>query len=203
MPKKQRPEGTKRAKRNQKASRRAYVAALAPAVAFIAFLVYIATTPPQPVVQPPTTTVSTVGEYAPDFELNRITAAGLGTETFKFSSTRGKVVFVDFVFSWCPHCDAMGPIIKKLHDTYAGRGVVFVTVAGSRNSDERQTAQFLRKHEVSWISVYDRDMQVFQMYSVPGTPTYYVIDRSGRITERLVGEKSYEALAAALDRALG
>jgi peroxiredoxin len=90
--------------------------------------------------------------------------------------------------------------------------VVFVTVAGSSGSSPSASAKFLRDHGVSWTAVYDERMSVFQLYGVTGTPTYFVIDRNGRIVEvvdrygrivkMLEGEQPYEVLRDAIEKAL-
>jgi len=179
-----------------------YLAALAPVILFIGLLAYILSTPPQPI-QQTTATTRTAGELAPDFTLKRITPTGLTQETFTLSSTKGNVVFMDFVFSWCPYCSRMAPTIKKLHDVYSNKGVFFLTITGNdERTNEQLTAEFLKKHEITWMSLFDEELQVFRMYSVPGTPTYYVLDRDGRVVGRLVGAQSYEALAQLIEKAL-
>jgi Peroxiredoxin len=96
----------------------------------------------------------------------------------------------------------MAPTIKRLHEEYSGKGVVFVTVAGSSGSSPSATAKFLRDHGVSWTAVYDERMSVFRLYGVTGTPTYFVIDRNGRIVKELIGARPYEELKASIEEAL-
>lgn len=140
---------------------------------------------------------------APDFELRRITASGLTEDVFRLSSVRGSPVFMDFAFSWCPHCNNMAPIVKRLRESYAEKGVFFLTVAGDdARTDEKQTAEFLARHGVSWTVVFDEQLRVFDLYSVRGTPTYIVINRDGEIVGRLEGEQSYEDLSALIERAM-
>lgn len=140
---------------------------------------------------------------APDFELRRITPDGMTDEMFRLSSIRGSPVFMDFAFSWCPHCNNMAPIIKRLHENYAGNGVFFLTIAGNdARTDEEQTAEFLAKHGISWTAVFDEELRVFDLYSVRGTPTYVAINRDGEIVGRMAGEQSYEALSALIEKAM-
>jgi len=154
-------------------------------------------------VNPLRTGVRTVPEVAPDFKLKVITPEGLTDREFTFSSTRGSVVFLDFAFSWCPHCNNMAPIIKRLYQEYSQKGVVFVTVMGSSGSSPSASASFLSRHGVSWTALYDERMSVFSLYGVTGTPTYFVIDSDGRIVTKLIGEQPYDTLKSAIEQALG
>ena len=195
------PRTAKRRQRKREGSRWVTVVAFIPALVLVGLLAYLLSVPPAPLPSGTRTTEGSPAE-APDFKLRIITPEGLTDKEFTFSSTRGSVVFLDFVFSWCPHCNNMGPTIKRLHEEYSGRGVVFVTVAGSSGSSPSATAKFLRDHGVSWTAVYDERMSVFQLYGVSGTPTYFVIDRDGRIVRELIGEQPYEVLKAAIEEAL-
>lgn len=178
------------------------IVAFIPAMMLVGLLIYLLSIPPAPLPPETRTTTEARGE-APDFTLEVITPDGLSNKEFTFSSTRGSVVFMDFVFSWCPHCNNMGPTIRRLYEEYSGRGVVFVTVAGSSGSNPSATASFLRRHEVTWTAVYDEQMSVFRLFGVSGTPTYFVIDREGRIVRKLIGEQPYEVLRSAIEEALG
>ncbi len=185
-----------------KSEPRWYIAvAFVPAMLLVGILVYLLSIPPAPV--SPTTQTST-GERieAPDFKLKVITPEGLTDREFTFSSTRGSVVFLDFAFSWCPHCNNMAPIIKRLYQEYSQKGVVFVTVMGSSGSSPSASASFLSRHGVSWTALYDERMSVFSLYGVTGTPTYFVIDSDGRIVTKLIGEQPYDTLKSAIEQAL-
>ncbi|MEM0455467.1 MAG: TlpA disulfide reductase family protein [Nitrososphaerota archaeon] len=175
--------------------------AFVPAMLLVALLAYLLSIPPAPV-SPPTQTTTGPQAEAPDFKLKVITPDGLTDREFTFSSTRGSVVFLDFAFSWCPHCNNMAPTIKRLYQEYSQKGVVFVTVMGSSGSSPSASASFLSRHGVTWTALYDERMSVFNLYGVAGTPTYFVIDREGRIVAKLIGEQPYEALRSAIEQGL-
>jgi len=193
---------TKRRQRKKEGSRWVTVVAFIPAFLLVGLLAYLLSVPPAPLPSGSGTTEGLPAAEAPDFKLRIITPEGLTEREFAFSSTRGSVVFLDFVFSWCPHCNNMAPTVKRLYEEYSGKGVVFVTVAGSSGSSPSATAKFLKDHGVSWTAVYDERMSVFQLYGVSGTPTYFIIDRDGRIVQKLIGERPYEVLKATIEEAL-
>lgn len=203
---------SKKTSRKDRPSRIAYLFALLPIIIFVGIVVlFLAMQPgpqPQQTSTPQTqTTITrstpTTYQAAPDFTLRIITKDGLTNERFTLSSTRGKVVFMEFIMSWCSVCDRVAPTVKKLHDQYSARDVVFVTVAGKdARATEEETAKFLQEHGITWTSVFDERLEVFSLYSVRGTPTFVIIGRDGRIIEIIVGAQSYEYLASAIERAL-
>ncbi len=169
--------------------------------ALLAFLIiFLMLTPPQMPAQAPTQ-VGSMGTSAPDFTLEVLDANGLTGRTLSFSSLRGKPVFIEFVFEWCPHCNNMAPSVKKLHQEYGDR-VVFLTVLGSQGTTPEKSAEFIQKHGISWTSVYDPDMKTFLDYGVRGTPTYFFISPEGVVVRMLAGEQSYDMLSFAMEELL-
>jgi peroxiredoxin len=202
---------SKKPSRQKRTSSVAYVFALLPLMIFAGIIVLFLTMQQAPPSYPTATTRLQTGtqpqpttyQAAPDFTLRVITRDGLTGEKFTLSSTRGKVVFMEFIMSWCSVCDRMGPTVKQLHDQYSARGVVFVTVAGrDSHATEEDTARFISEHDVTWTAVYDESMEAFRLYSVHATPTFVIIGRDGKIREVIIGARTYDVLASALDRAL-
>ncbi|MEM4211418.1 MAG: TlpA disulfide reductase family protein [Candidatus Caldarchaeum sp.] len=165
-----------------------------------ALIISLAVTP-NPIQNNPTTIRATVTRHAPDFTLTVVDVNGLTNKTFTFSSLKGKPVFIDFVFEWCPHCNNMAPIVERLYQTYGDR-VVFITVAGGYRSTVEKTSEYVRKHNIAWTVVYDGGMEVFGRYSVRGTPTYVAVSPSGAIVGRLEGEQAYTAIEELVKAAL-
>jgi thiol-disulfide isomerase/thioredoxin len=172
-----------------------------PAVALIILIVFLATSPPQPTAGITQTTTASEGGPAPDFTLNIINSDGLTQQPFTLSSVKGRVIFIDFIHEWCIHCNNMAETIDKLHEKYQDR-VFFLTVAGSLNTNPEKTADYLKRHGVSWTTVYDDKLNVFRMFGVRGTPTYFVINPSGVIMGKLEGEWPYTTLEQLIESAL-
>ncbi|GBC75173.1 Thiol-disulfide oxidoreductase ResA [archaeon HR06] len=140
---------------------------------------------------------------APDFTLNVITEKGLTEEKVTLSNFKGKVIFLDFVMAWCPHCNNMASTIKALYENFSNKGVIFITVAGGdKVATPELTSKFVRDHEISWKVLYDYNLSVFKAYNIEGTPTYIILDKSGKIFWKGIGEKSYEELAKEIEKAL-
>jgi thiol-disulfide isomerase/thioredoxin len=154
--------------------------------------------------RPPEHTSIGVGDVAPDFELQAVGPDGLTGQTASLSSFRGRVVLLEFMVSWCPNCRAMAPQVEALRENYEPKGVVFISVAGTfQGADENSTAAFIRDYGAQWTHVLDLDNSVFSKYHVQGTPTYFIIDRDGKIVKTYQGITSPAYLSSALDAALG
>ncbi|MCX8202808.1 MAG: TlpA family protein disulfide reductase [Nitrososphaeria archaeon] len=194
--------GKRKGKKRPESRARELVIAFVPAALLVGLLVYLVSQPVSPTLITPQRTAHQ-GETAPDFTARVLTPDGLTERSFSLSEYRGSVIFLDFVFSWCPHCKNMAPKVKALHEEFSAKGVRFVTVAGSSRSSPEDSAKFLRDHGISWTAVYDAEMSVFQKFGVRGTPTYVVIGRDGRIITKLAGEQPYEVLKGYLQEALG
>jgi hypothetical protein len=91
-------------KRKGDGRRTTYIAAFIPAALFIGLIVFLLAQPPGPA-NPSIPSRAIVGAEAPDFTLRIITPEGLSDETFTLSSARGRVVFLDFAWWRCPHCN--------------------------------------------------------------------------------------------------
>ena len=140
------------------------------------------------------------GEFAFDFTLKVVTETGLSDQTVTLSSLRGKVVVLEFMVSWCHVCQQMAPSVEYLNQKYRGQGVVFLSVAGTqRGATAESTAEFIKQHGVTWTHVLDTDNSVFAKYGVESTPTYFVLDKSGKILSRFQGIVATDAFANAID----
>jgi thiol-disulfide isomerase/thioredoxin len=144
-----------------------------------------------------------MGDIAPDFTLHVVSPTGLSDQSVTLSSLRGKVVVLEFMVSWCHVCQEMAPSIETLSQSYRGRDVVFLTVAGTQNgATAESTAGFIEQYHSTWTYVLDDDGSVFSSYKVEATPTFLILDRSGTIVSRMQGPVATAALANVIDRAL-
>ena len=152
-----------------------------------------------------TTTSSSSG--APDFTLPVVGLNGLTGQTVSLSSFRGKVVLLEFMVPWCPHCQNMAPVLEKLYQQYGSQNVVFLTVsgawpqqAGGPPATASDAAQFIRVYGTSWTFVYDSSNSIFNKYGVTATPTFFIIDKNGMVANTYQGEVAENTLAADLSR---
>jgi peroxiredoxin len=122
------------------------------------------------------------GFAAPDFEL-----ATLEGGTVRLSDLRGQVVVLNFWASWCPPCRAEMPDLQALHDAYAGRGVVVVSVNSTVQDDEQAARDFAAEFGLTFPVPPDPAGEATRAYQVQALPTTFVIDRAGVIDRVIVG----------------
>ncbi|HYV99937.1 MAG TPA: TlpA disulfide reductase family protein [Candidatus Acidoferrum sp.] len=139
---------------------------------------------------------------APDFTLPIVSSNGPTGQTVTLSSFHGKVVLLEFMEPWCPHCQHMAPILDTLYAQYGGN-VVFISVAGPWNgATADDTANFIRTYGTNWTFVYDSSGIVFSNYNVQSTPMFYVIGKDGSVSSSFTGEQTSDTLAGALSAAI-
>jgi thiol-disulfide isomerase/thioredoxin len=136
-----------------------------------------------------------------DFSLPVVARNGLTGQTLTLSDFRGRVIVLEFIETWCPHCQRMAPIMERLYQNYSGQ-VVFVSV-GARDLEPRDVANFIRNYNSSLTYVHDSSGAVFKLYGVVSVPTCFIISREGKVAATFQGETSYKTLAATIDAQLG
>lgn len=69
-------------------------------------------------------------------------------------SLRGKITVVNFWATWCPPCRAEMPMLSRLAQQYAGRGVQFVAISVDSEKDQPKIAPFLKQQKIAlpvWV----------------------------------------------------
>lgn len=169
------------------------------------WIVYSVSQPPVPSNQSGQTQAKTtlsLTSNALDFTLPVVGPNGQTGQTVTLSSLRGKVVFLEFMEPWCPHCQNMAPMIEDLYKQY-GSNVTFISVSGPwQGATVSDTSNFIRTYHSSWTYVYDSSGSVMSNYGVNSTPTFVIIGKDGRPITKLEGEQQRPTLADALTQAL-
>ena len=140
---------------------------------------------------------------APDFTLPIVGSSGLTGQTATLSSFRGKVVLLEFMEPWCPHCQRMASVLDGLYSQYGSNSVVFISVAGPWNgATSDDAANFIRNYGTSWVYLYDSSGTVFSNYGVQSTPTFFIIGKDGSVSATFTGEQTSDALSGAISAAI-
>lgn len=133
-----------------------------------------------------------------------VTGKLLTGRRFSLAADRGSVLVVNFWGSWCAPCRQEAPALAALARHFSRAGVRFV---GVNMRDAVPSAEaFEHTFGIGYPSVFDPGGEIALAFrgTVPpaGIPTTLVIDRSGRIAARVVGEISYSGLRALIGKVL-
>src|SRR5215469_3109346 len=134
----------------------------------------------------------------------RVSATTLTGAPFRLAAQRGNLVVLNFWGSWCAPCRREAPALAALATHFKGTPVRFV---GDDVHDSPAAARaFERTYAVGYPSLNDPGEQVALAFhgTVPpvAIPTTLLIDRTGRIAGRVVGEISYAGLLGLINRVL-
>lgn len=123
-------------------------------------------------------------------------------ERLRLSDLRGKVVLVNFWATDCAICLREMPALVRTHLDHAQQGLETLAVAMAHD-DALRVAQYARATALPFRVGLDSDGSVARAFdNVRATPTAFVLDRKGRVVQRLVGEPDFGKLAGLLSRLL-
>jgi peroxiredoxin len=131
-----------------------------------------------------------VGEPAPDFTLRTVDG-----QTVSLSDFRGKPVMVNFWATWCGPCQVEMPLFRQAYTDHAGELVVLAVDVQEAPEDVRG---FVKRNDLTFPVVLDRDGLVSTLYRVRGLPTTFFVDRDGIVVEAHRGALTTRASLAPL-----
>jgi len=113
----------------------------------------------------------------------------------KLSDYKGKVIVVNFWATWCGPCRRELPDLSQIAKDLKEKDFKMVGVSVDR--DNMQLTSFLKANPLSYSVVHNPDNLLSQYMSATGMtddviPQTFVIDKSGKIVETLVGSHSKE-----------
>ena len=139
---------------------------------------------------------------AMDHRLASLTLTHAGDATpHNLSDYRGKTVFLNYWATWCGPCRHEIPAINKLVDAYRDRDVVFLAITDEDFATiEKFRAKVPMKATVARFTS-DAPKTGIEKMVYGGRPTTIVLDRDGRVVERIIGAKNYERFDSVLSDA--
>jgi thiol-disulfide isomerase/thioredoxin len=110
---------------------------------------------------------------------------------------RGKVVILDFWATWCGPCRMEIPGLVTLQNKYRDKGLEVIGVSVDPITGSRQgagaVASFMKSSNINYSVWLVNNPAALAGYDVTqGIPTNYIINRDGRIVNKLVGARPME-----------
>lgn len=125
-------------------------------------------------------------------------------KTHKLSDYEGKVVFLNFFFTWCPPCKEEMPHIEQLYKDYNKNNddVVILGVASpnlGREGSREHVVNFLKDQGYTFPVVLDEDGALAYQYGINAFPTTFIIDKEGYVTQYIPGAMDKATMASFIE----
>ena len=117
---------------------------------------------------------------APDFTLKSFDG-----QEITLSQLKGKVVLLDFWATWCGPCKESIPHLIQLYKNYRERGFELVGMNVDKG-DGQVVRRFIMSMDIPY-PVVTAPEDVVRSYRVTGITAAFLIDKDGKIRERMVG----------------
>ena len=117
---------------------------------------------------------------APEFSLKTLTG-----EEMSLSKYNGKTLLIDFWATWCGPCRESIPHLVHLHKTYRGQGLEVVGLSMDKG-DPKTVDHFVKSLDIPYAIAIAPE-EIARAYGVNGVPTIVLIDKEGKIREKIVG----------------
>jgi thiol-disulfide isomerase/thioredoxin len=116
---------------------------------------------------------------------------------------KGKVTLLDFWYMSCYPCIQAIPTIEKLYEKYKGDGLQVFGVNPVDIKRIERMPQFLEHNPIKY-PIYMVDIEIPTSYNVRGYPSFYIIDKTGKVHTSSVGygPETEEELAKAIEEVL-
>jgi cytochrome c-type biogenesis protein len=151
---------------------------------------WIKVKPPPP---PPPSATNVKFEPAPDVELQTLEG-----QPFRLTGLRGRVVLLNFWATWCIPCRAEIPEFNAMQRELKPKGLEVVGVSTSPGDTVEAIRDFQKDLKQEYTVLRGAEEIGEKFGNGPGLPVTYLIDRDGRIRQKIIGARDREGWEAAV-----
>ncbi|MBU5670217.1 TlpA family protein disulfide reductase [Paenibacillus brevis] len=127
-------------------------------------------------------------EAVPGFELAAIRS---GDELLNTSDIDGPILY-SFWASWCNYCQKEIPYIDSLYSEYSDE-LSFISVNVTPDDSVDGARGFIEQYGLQMPAYFDLDGIASSSLGVLAVPTVVLVDRQGRIVEKLIGPSAMQS----------
>lgn len=120
---------------------------------------------------------------------------------FDLAALRGRVVLLDFWATWCPGCITWLPVAQRLHRELGPAGLVVVGLSVEHDDEASVRRVVAERGLVHPQLIVDPEVQA--RFGTFQLPTYWLIDREGRVVGVWRGAFDEALARARIQAALG
>ena len=129
------------------------------------------------------------------------------SEPLEIGDLAGRVALVNFWVHSCSNCHASLPVLRRWRDRFTPADLEIVglhTPEFPSDRDAETLGRAIARDGVTWPVVKDNDYATWRAWEVRAWPTFFLVDRAGRVRSSHVGEISsrFPAGMAPLERAI-
>jgi thiol-disulfide isomerase/thioredoxin len=129
-------------------------------------------------------------EITQDFPTPPLLLQDLQDRSHTLADYRGKVVLVNFWASWCPPCIYEMPGLVRLEQRLADEP--FEILAVNVGEKKYKVWKFLKLINFDLPVLLDVSSEAFDAWGVKTLPTTFLLDASGRIRYRILGDPEWD-----------
>lgn len=147
--------------------------------------------PPATAPAPPPATANNTFAPAPDFTLTKLEGQQL-----RLSELRGRVVMLNFWATWCGPCRAEIPELNVMQREMKDQGLTIIGV--SWDDTVEGVREFQQELPQDYTILLNGEGVQSLFGGIPSLPTTYLIDRDGRIRQKIIGARGRAVFEAAI-----
>ncbi|MBM3360034.1 MAG: TlpA family protein disulfide reductase [Betaproteobacteria bacterium] len=123
-----------------------------------------------------------------------ITVTSITGETIELYQEKNKFTIINFWATDCPGCIKEMPSLVALYNQFKGQGLQIIAVSMSYDPPN-QVLNFTQKNNIPFPVVLDLDSNIARSFeNVRLTPTSILIDKNGKIIDKVIGELNFNKL---------
>ena len=134
-----------------------------------------------------------MNENAPNFALTDLDGVKHVLEDYK-----GQGVFLNFWGTWCKPCEYEMPYIQSQYEEFKDKGVQVLAV--NVNEADFVVNKFVKRHNLTFPVVIDRDNQVQHQYLIGALPATFLIDKNGKVIDYTTGSLTEEKIQKMMEK---